>query len=87
MINNKKIYAIIPARGGSKGIPKKNIIDEMSMVSEGIYTTKAVYKLTKKFKIELPICESVYNILFKNLNPLEAVKNLINRDLSNELPL
>ena len=25
MIENKKIYAIIPARGGSKGIPKKYI--------------------------------------------------------------
>ena len=27
MINNKNVYTIIPARGGSKGIPKKNIID------------------------------------------------------------
>lgn len=25
MINNKKILAIIPARGGSKGLPRKNI--------------------------------------------------------------
>jgi len=25
MINNKKILAIIPARGGSKGLPGKNI--------------------------------------------------------------
>tara|TARA_A100001011_G_scaffold134512_1_gene141877 strand:- start:19170 stop:20174 length:1005 start_codon:yes stop_codon:yes gene_type:complete len=71
----------------AKGEKIKNIIEEMNMVSEGIYTSKAVYKLSKKFKIELPICESVYNILFKNLNPLKAVKNLINRDLSNELPL
>ena len=27
MINNKKIIALIPARGGSKAIPKKNIVD------------------------------------------------------------
>jgi len=27
MINNKKILALIPARGGSKGIPGKNIMD------------------------------------------------------------
>ena len=25
MIDNKKVLAIIPARGGSKGIPRKNV--------------------------------------------------------------
>lgn len=27
MINNKKVLAVIPARGGSKGLPKKNILN------------------------------------------------------------
>jgi len=27
MINNKKLLALIPARGGSKGIPVKNIME------------------------------------------------------------
>ena len=70
-----------------KGEKVKDIIEKMSMVSEGINTSKAVYKLSKKYKIELPICESVYKILFENLDPLNAVKNLINRNLSSELPL
>mgnify|MGYP001191038246 CR=1 FL=1 len=70
-----------------KGENIKDIVETMSMVSEGINTSKAVYNLIKKHEIELPICESVYKILFENLDPLKAVKNLINRNLSNELPL
>lgn len=27
MINNKKVLAIVPARGGSKGLPRKNMLD------------------------------------------------------------
>jgi len=38
MINNKTCLAIIPARGGSKRLPKKNILDlaRKSIISWGI---------------------------------------------------
>src|SRR4030042_808746 len=40
--NNKKIIALIPARGGSKGIPKKNIIDlgGFPLIAYSIITAK-----------------------------------------------
>ena len=70
-----------------KGKSVSSIINEMKMVAEGLNTSKAVYKLIKIHNIELPICESVYNIIYNKLDPLNAVKNLINRNLSNEMPL
>jgi CMP-N-acetylneuraminic acid synthetase len=45
MIRGKKIYALIPARGGSKGIPHKNVIDleDFPLISYSV----AVAKLSK----------------------------------------
>jgi len=70
-----------------KGESINSIIKEMNMVAEGLNTSKSVYKLIKIHGIELPICESVYNIIYNKLDPLSAVNNLINRNLSNEMPL
>ncbi len=38
---------------------------EMSMVAEGIKTTQSVYDLAQKMKIEMPILEQVYNIIYQ----------------------
>lgn len=42
MLDGKTIYAIIPARGGSKGVPKKNIIDlgGFPLIAYSIITAK-----------------------------------------------
>ncbi len=42
MINKKRVLGIIPARGGSKGIPRKNIINFNSkpLISWTIETAK-----------------------------------------------
>ena len=44
----------------------------------------SLLKVLKKYNIEMPIANSVYGILFENKNPLEAVKELMTRDLTAE---
>jgi len=68
-----------------KGEKAYDIIDGMYMVAEGIKTTKAVYKMSKKINIELPITECMYEIIYKDLNPTESVKKLMGRKFKSEI--
>ena len=52
---------------------------EIGMVIESIDNIKIVYELSKKYNVEMPIVNSVYNVLFGNLTPEDAVKELMNR--------
>lgn len=67
-----------------KGIALTHILKDMRMVAEGIKTTKAAYDLSKKMKVEMPITEQVYYILYQNKNPKEAVIELMGRGLKVE---
>jgi len=67
-----------------KGIGLTYILEDMRMVAEGIKTTKSAYDLSKKMKVEMPITEQVYYILYQNKNPKEAVTELMGRDLKIE---
>ncbi len=64
-----------------KGKQLAEIIKEMSVVAEGIKTTKSVYDLAKRHKIEMPITEQVYQILYKKKQCSLAVRDLLRRDL------
>ena len=61
-----------------------SILDKMEMVAEGIRTTQSVYDLSKKYQVEMPISEGVYQILFNEKNPKEIVSELMTRDLKLE---
>lgn len=57
---------------------------EVGMVIESIDNIEVAYKLAKKHNIEMPITETVYKVIYENLNPQEAVLNLMNRNKKNE---
>jgi glycerol-3-phosphate dehydrogenase (NAD(P)+) len=62
-----------------KGEKLKNIIENMNMVAEGVETAKSAYKISKKFKVNMPIIEEVYFVLYKNKSAYQAVTDLMNR--------
>ncbi|MCX6785890.1 MAG: NAD(P)H-dependent glycerol-3-phosphate dehydrogenase [Candidatus Komeilibacteria bacterium] len=52
---------------------------KLSEMAEGIPTLKAVKVLMEKYKVDMPICEAIYKILYKKMAPQELIKALLNR--------
>jgi glycerol-3-phosphate dehydrogenase (NAD(P)+) len=67
-----------------KGKSLDEIVSSMKMVAEGITTTLSVHQLAKREKIEMPICEQVFQVLYKNKSPKKALQNLMSRKLKSE---
>jgi len=68
----------------AEGQSLEEIENSSKMVVEGVETTKAIKKLSKKIGIEMPISEKVYEILFEGKQPLIAIKELMRRSLKSE---
>lgn len=62
----------------------EQILEEMSMVAEGVKTAQSVYALARQYTIDMPITEQVYQILYEGKDCSQAVKDLLNRELKPE---
>ena len=63
----------------------KQIVDEMQMVAEGVKTTKSAWNLARKMKVEMPILEQVYRVIYEDMDCSDAVKTLLARSLKEEI--
>jgi glycerol-3-phosphate dehydrogenase (NAD(P)+) len=68
-----------------KGEPLEKILGGMVMVAEGVRTTRAAIGLGEKLEVELPIIENTGRILFEGKDPEEAIEELMNRPLQDEM--
>ena len=50
------------------------------MVIEGVDNIEVAYELAKKYNVEMPIVNAVYDMLYNNLSPKEGVTRLMTRD-------
>ncbi|MFQ5582946.1 MAG: NAD(P)H-dependent glycerol-3-phosphate dehydrogenase [Calditrichia bacterium] len=67
-----------------KGRSLQDVLDEMVMVAEGVKTTRSVHQLSKKYNVEMPISEQVYEVLFNNKKPKDALRELMLREPKEE---
>ncbi len=63
-----------------QGRTMQEAMDEVQMVVEGVYSTKAAVKLGQKYGVPLPIINKVNEVLFEGKDPKEAVNELMLRD-------
>jgi glycerol-3-phosphate dehydrogenase (NAD(P)+) len=68
-----------------RDVPLDQIMAGMTMVAEGVKTSRAVYLLASRLGVEMPIVTATYKILYENLAPKEAIKKLMARELKDEM--
>jgi glycerol-3-phosphate dehydrogenase (NAD(P)+) len=64
----------------ASGLTLEGALEKMTMVAEGVETTKSVYALAKKHDIEMPITREVYKALFEGKNVRLAARELMIRE-------
>ncbi|MEE9611513.1 MAG: NAD(P)H-dependent glycerol-3-phosphate dehydrogenase, partial [Desulfatiglandales bacterium] len=69
----------------AKGMTLQEIMKGMNMVAEGVRTSISAHQLAKKMGVDMPIINQVYEILYEEKDPMDAVKELMTRELKQEL--
>ncbi|NQU64182.1 MAG: NAD(P)H-dependent glycerol-3-phosphate dehydrogenase [SAR324 cluster bacterium] len=53
-------------------------------IAEGYFTTKAVWDISQKKQIDLPLCDGIYQVIYNNKSLIESLKSLMTRPLKVE---
>jgi len=62
-----------------KGYSVSSVKLEMNMVAEGYYAVDCIQKMNKFHDVKMPICNTVYKILYKGKSPAKKMKHLANK--------
>jgi glycerol-3-phosphate dehydrogenase (NAD(P)+) len=67
-----------------KGFTIEEAKKEIGMTIESVDNIDVAYGLAKKYNVEMPIVNAVYDVLYNGLNPKDAVDQLMTRKLKYE---
>ncbi|MBN1493257.1 MAG: NAD(P)-dependent glycerol-3-phosphate dehydrogenase [Candidatus Omnitrophica bacterium] len=63
----------------ARGEKMKHIQSTMEMVAEGVRTARSVYMIARKKKIDMPISNEVYKVIYQNKSSKRALVDLMTR--------
>ena len=69
----------------SSNSPDIDDILKSQQITEGYYTVKAVKNIADDKKIEMPIMNAIYNILYNQHNIKDVINNLLERPIKDEI--
>jgi len=67
-----------------QGKSLEQIIDEMDEVAEGVKTAKVVKELAKKYKVDMPIADEIYKVLYEGNSVNRAFRGLLQYEVGSE---
>ena len=68
-----------------EGVNPEEATRRIGMVVEGISTAEAAYALANQYGIEMPITESIYKVIHREMDARSAVSYLMGREMKNEM--
>jgi glycerol-3-phosphate dehydrogenase (NAD(P)+) len=79
-LSRNRRFGLAMAAGQSRADAQK----EIDQVVEGVQAAEAVREVATQLKVDMPICEQVYAVLYEKVAPADAVKRLMSRELKSE---
>ncbi len=67
-----------------KGASIEQAAKDIGQVVEGVRNTKEMAKLANLHQVDMPICQSIYKVLYEKQSPKEAAKDLLTRAMKVE---
>lgn len=68
----------------ARGEALRDIVTDLREVAEGVRNTRSVCALARQVRVEMPIAEQMYLVLYEGKEPRQAVADLLGRPLKSE---